>query len=182
MDSNVEPVADERRRGTQTAVNKFVTHRSEMLSLYWKVAGLTPFEDTGVDLPKFSASAERELDAVLDHDDGDSAVETDEATQKSVRLDKFCEVLVDYIAAGHFTLYDRITSGQERRKRTRELAEELYPRIADLTETVIQFSDKYESESEQPQTTDALTRDLSDLGEALATRIELEDKLIDTLS
>ena len=37
-------------------------------------------------------------------------------------LEEFCQVLVDYIAAGHFGLYDRIIKKKERRKKAADLA------------------------------------------------------------
>ena len=44
-------------------------------------------------------------------------------------LDEFLETLVDYIAAGHFGLYQRIAEGNERRQAVVEAAKETYPRI-----------------------------------------------------
>ena len=84
--------------------------------------------------------------------------------------------MVDYLAAGHFGLYQRILEGQERRKEICSLAEELYPKIAKTTEFALDFNDKYEHE-----TNDAFNAqfsdDLSELGQILASRIELEDRL-----
>ncbi len=96
------------------------------------------------------------------------------------RLPEFVHVLVDYIAAGHFGLYERIVSGQERRKRVVEKAQQLYPQIAATTEVAVAFNDKYEG-TDPIKVTETLTHDLSQLGEALAIRTELEDALIDTL-
>ncbi len=93
-------------------------------------------------------------------------------------LDEFCQVLVDYVAGGHFTIYDRIEQGRERRKSVAELADSLYPKIVDLTDVAIRFNDRYmEGAPDKP----TLDRDLSYLGEALANRIELEDQLINEL-
>lgn len=148
MLANVESMTSERRHGTQHALTKFVQHRSEMLSLYWRVAGLQAFDD--------------------------------EEQNTDDRLKDFCEVLIDYIAAGHFTLYDRISTGQERRQKTKDLAAQLYPKIANMTEVAVAFSDKYEANKVIEAS--ELTDDLSTLGEALATRIELEDQLIESLA
>src|SRR5688572_17190928 len=52
-------------------------------------------------------------------------------------LQEFCQVLVDYIAAGHFSLYERIVSGTERRKEVADLAAQIYPRIAQTTEAAL---------------------------------------------
>jgi regulator of sigma D len=96
------------------------------------------------------------------------------------RLREFAQVLVDYIAAGHFGLYERIVSGQERRKRVVGTAEDLYPKIALTTDVSVAFNDKYDGKDLE-SVTDELARDLSSLGESLATRTELEDELIETL-
>lgn len=95
-------------------------------------------------------------------------------------LKEFCEVMVDYVAAGHFALYERIIEGKERRKQLFELAEELYPQIAEVSESVVSFSDKYDA-SEDKLELDSLSSDLSHLGEQLANRIDLEDRLISRL-
>ncbi len=92
-------------------------------------------------------------------------------------LEEFVQILVDYIANGHFGLYERIENGGERRQGVLQLADELYPRIAASTSAAVAFNDRYES---QPSTeiTEELSRALSTLGENLAVRIELEDRLI----
>ncbi|MDH3639183.1 MAG: sigma D regulator [Gammaproteobacteria bacterium] len=95
-------------------------------------------------------------------------------------VEEFCQVLVDYIAAGHFTLYDRIASGQERRHSVREIAEQTYPTIAQTTEHVVAFNDKYEDER-RAENKEELMKDLSELGEQLAIRVELEDRLLNAM-
>lgn len=92
-------------------------------------------------------------------------------------LQEFCQILVDYIAAGHFALYQRISEGRERRQRLAQMAERLYPRIAETSQAVVNFNDKYDAIRE-PQTAPELSADLSRLGEYLAVRAELEDRLI----
>ena len=92
-------------------------------------------------------------------------------------LQEFSQILVDYIASGHFGLYERITEGRERRRGVVKLAEELYPRIADTTRVAIEFNDVYEKSNGKVISAD-LTQRLSKLGEGLAVRIELEDQLI----
>ena len=96
-------------------------------------------------------------------------------------LQEFCQILLDYIAAGHFALYERIVEGNERRQDVATLAGRLYPRIADSTEVALDFNDKYDCE-DHCTALDSLSKDLSRLGEELAVRIELEDKLIQGLS
>ncbi|MHB8253119.1 MAG: sigma D regulator [Acidiferrobacter sp.] len=96
-------------------------------------------------------------------------------------LEEFCQVLVDYVGAAHFSLYERIINGTERRQSVVTLAHDLYPRIEACTETAIIFNDKYDC-ADQCQDIEHLHADLSELGEALAVRIELEDRLIEKLT
>ena len=93
------------------------------------------------------------------------------------RLEEFCQILMDYVAAGHFALYERILEGRERRKSVARLAAELYPRIAETTQFFVDFNDRYDQLNDE-QLQQELSSDLSQLGERLATRIELEDRLI----
>lgn len=96
-------------------------------------------------------------------------------------LQEFCQILVDYVAAGHFALYERIVEGKERRKEVSDLAAQIYPRIADTTDAALDFNDKYDCEDHCTML-EALGTDLSQLGEELAVRIELEDKLLSAMT
>jgi regulator of sigma D len=92
-------------------------------------------------------------------------------------LNDFLEILVDYIASGHFGLYRRIAEGTERRSPVLETARELYPRISQTTDIAVDFSERYE-DADDGRLRSHLTADLSTLGEEVTTRIELEDQLI----
>ena len=92
-------------------------------------------------------------------------------------LQDFQEVLVDYIAAGHFGLYQRISEGTERRKGVLDVAREIYPRIAATTDVAVEFTERYERPDEA-LVREKLTQDLSVLGEMVSNRLELEDRLI----
>ena len=105
----------------------------------------------------------------------DNPVEEDEEL-----LEEFCQVLVDYIAAGHFGLYERIVDGRERRESIADLAKNVYPEIERTTQLALEFSEKYKSENKGRNYT-KLPNDLSILGELLTTRIELEDRLITSM-
>jgi len=144
--------AQERRTGSQELVQKLVTERTEMLALYCQLAGLEPYKNG----------------------------KNSRVKPAQEMLQRFCQVLVDYIAAGHFSLYERIVNGTERRQTIAELAEKLYPQIADSTEAALDFNDKYDC-GDQCEISMAFSDDLSMLGEKLASRIELEDKLIQQL-
>ncbi|MGD8514057.1 MAG: Rsd/AlgQ family anti-sigma factor [Granulosicoccaceae bacterium] len=142
---------ENRRAGTQDLSRQLTDERDHMLVAFCRLAGVEPFDDP------------------------------DNFEQWRDRLDEFCQILVDYLAIGHFGLYQRIVNGEERRDNVRELARKLYPDIANTTETALDFNDKYETATLQPASAD-FSQDLSSLGEILATRIELEDDLLDALN
>lgn len=89
---------------------------------------------------------------------------------------RFAEVLVDYVSLGHFGLYERILSGTERRESLIAVATDIYPEFSEVTELSVSFNDKYENAGEASALTN-LADDLSALGESLARRFELEDRL-----
>ena len=93
-------------------------------------------------------------------------------------LDEFCQVVTDYVAAGHFGLYQRIAEGKERRQEVANIASSIYPQIEESTQQALEFSEKYRAGSSNYAN---LANDLSSLGMALATRIELEDNLISSI-
>lgn len=95
-------------------------------------------------------------------------------------LQKFCQLLVDYSAFGHFEIYERLIDGRERRARVVAVAREVYPRIAEATEVAVVFNDKYDA-ADHDLDLDHLDADLSKLGEELAIRIEMEDRIVDAL-
>ena len=97
-------------------------------------------------------------------------------TQDEELLEEFCQVLTDYVAAGHFGLYQRIAEGKERRQDVASIAGGIYPQIEKSTQQALEFSEKYSTGNTVNYSN--LSNDLSGVGEALAARIELEDKLI----
>jgi regulator of sigma D len=95
-------------------------------------------------------------------------------------LTEFSQILVDYVSLGHFGVYERILAGNERRTRVLSVAKDIYPEFSATTEAAISFNDKYEKISES-NSFDNLEKELSALGENLAKRIDLEDKLCQLL-
>ena len=96
-------------------------------------------------------------------------------------LQEFCQILVDYVAAGHFALYERILEGKERRKEVADIAGEIYERIAQSTQNALDFNDKYDC-GDHCTNLGSLSQDLSRLGEDIALRIELEDRLLSAMN
>jgi regulator of sigma D len=95
-------------------------------------------------------------------------------------LQRFCQLLVDYVAAVHFELCTRIDEGFERRSSVRQAAAEVLPRISSTTDTVVEFNDRYEVLTPE-KLARGLSEDLSEMGRVLATRFELEDRLFEAL-
>ena len=96
-------------------------------------------------------------------------------------LRNFNQRLVDYTAMGHFEIYERIIDGKERRGNIKLVADRVYPSISDTTQLFVEFNDKYDGADESESLVD-LYRDLSQIGEAMAERIESEDMLLREIS
>ena len=104
------------------------------------------------------------------------------SSQKQVKnkLTEFSQILVDYVSLGHFGVYERILKGNERRAQVLSFAKDIYPEFSATTEAAISFNDKYEN-IDKLTVFDNLEQELSALGENLAKRIDLEDKLCELL-
>ena len=58
-----------------------------------------------------------------------------------------------------------------------DAAQEVYPLIAETTEHAVAFNDKYDASDHELDFSE-LSRDLSALGEQIAARVELEDRML----
>ena len=96
-----------------------------------------------------------------------------------LKLRKLCQLLVDYVSAGHFEIYTQLVEEGRELNDVEGLraAGELYKMIDSTTETILDFNDKYQEIDDL----DAIETDLSHLGEVLATRFESEDTMIEVL-
>ena len=99
--------------------------------------------------------------------------------QRGEKLRSFCQILVDYVSAGHFEVYDQlIKEGREfDDAEALQQASKLYDTIDKTTEKLLDFNDKYLETDDLS----SLTIDLSQLGEALEVRFSTEDRLISLL-
>ncbi len=103
---------------------------------------------------------------------------TDIINPQQKNFQGFCEVLVDYVSAGHFEIYEQLLQESALfRDGHVEMVERLYTVIAKTTAIVLNFHDKCMSLKPKSD----LTHDLSVLGLALETRFAAEDYLIDVL-
>jgi len=112
-----------------------------------------------------------------------AALEANDAPIDDVlsNLKRFNQKLVDYAALGHFEIYQRIMDGKERRESIKAIASEIYPVISRTTDYFVEFNDKYEG-ADGRDSISPLSEDLSLIGEAMASRIEKEDKLLREMS
>ena len=143
---------DDRRSRSREKLATLVKTRTETLSRYTQLANQRPFEPD------------------------QEVVEA---------LQEFCQVLIDYTASAHFQLYRYITDKLERRSAVLKVADNVYPHIAQTTDAILRFNDKYESAdllNGELSVLEILDADLSSLGETLAERIQLEDKVIGALT
>lgn len=99
------------------------------------------------------------------------------------QINGFCDVLIDYVSAGHFEVYQQIANDCEINGPTSiKLLNELFPDISKTTDVVVDFNEKYSKMiASEEQMMSRFDQDLSALGEAIAKRVDLEDNLIDTL-
>lgn len=143
----------ERRERLHNTIASLVRLRQEVIVSYCQLSGVSSFDR---------------------RNDEAHAVEADQ-------LRRFCQIMVDYTAMGHFEVYQRIIEGKERRRAVKEVAAEVYPAIAETTDYLVDFNDKYDAFEGTPDDVDMLARDLSKLGEVIAVRGELEDRILDAL-
>ncbi len=98
-------------------------------------------------------------------------------------LRSFSQILVDYASSWHFGVYEHLLAEADAfNDGGIELAKEMDPKIQQTTDSILNFNDRYsEIESMTVQDASHLSDRLSDLGEVLAERFELEDQLIEAL-
>ncbi|WP_185234658.1 sigma D regulator [Teredinibacter franksiae] len=94
-------------------------------------------------------------------------------------LKRMCQLMVDYVSAGHFEIYDQLVQEGREYEDSEALTEakSLFGQVDKTTEYVLDFNDKYQEIDDL----DSLSPDLSKLGERLATRFEAEDRAIEVL-
>ncbi|MBA1262222.1 sigma D regulator [Stutzerimonas sp. NM35] len=104
-----------------------------------------------------------------------------EAALSRPALQSFCQILLDYVSAGHFEIYEQLLQEAEAfgDKRGLELAHQIYPRIEAITDVAVAFNDRCDKGDclDSP----GLHDELQHLGQLLHERFELEDCLIEVL-
>lgn len=95
-------------------------------------------------------------------------------------VERFCQLLVDYLSSGHFEVYEQLLrEGSEFSDGSLENAQDLFPLIQISTNLALDFNDNYSGFSDPTvQELREFIDALSALGVALEERFELEDKMI----
>lgn len=100
-----------------------------------------------------------------------------QGTANKGRLQKFCQLLLDYASAGHFEVfYQLLREAEAFQDGSAEAAMSLLPKINATTTAALDFNDRY-GDTQVPGAS-VLAKDLSRLGEVLAERFDYEDQLI----
>jgi regulator of sigma D len=145
--------------GSHSAIDNWLNERQELLVRYCQLAGTPPFERKDNSLPE-------EMDITL-----------------------FCQVMMDYISAGHFEVYEQIVKAcKVNGSDSHQLATNLYPKIDLTTDSALVFNDKYAEPAERKANGNNaddffsdFDTDLSQVGQAMENRFSLEDELIEAL-
>lgn len=95
-------------------------------------------------------------------------------------LSRFSQLLIDYVSLGHFGIYEHLLAEKRQQAEVLTYANRLYPAFSSTTASAILFNDAYD-DGKRNFKTDNLESDLSALGEHLAKRMELEDRLCSML-
>lgn len=95
------------------------------------------------------------------------------------QVERLCQIMMDYVSAGHFEVYGQLIREGQEFNNTKALAEadRLYTQVEATTDAVLDFNDKYQETDDLS----SLPDDLSRLGVQLETRFEAEDGMIAVL-
>jgi regulator of sigma D len=104
-----------------------------------------------------------------------AAKQTPPSASAQPKIDRFCELLVDYVSAGHFEVYcELLDEGARRGASGSREAGSLYQQIVPTTLVALDFNDRYLRRAGNTN----FAADLSGLGQVLASRFDWEDALI----
>lgn len=103
----------------------------------------------------------------------------DNEALRGAKLREMCQILVDYVSAGHFEIYDQLMKEGREFEDDDALKEagSLFTVVDSTTEQILDFNDKYLETDDLT----ALDKDLSALGETLEVRFTAEDRMIAVL-
>ena len=97
-----------------------------------------------------------------------------------LRIERFCEVLVDYLSAGHFEIFIELENeARTFDERGIQFIEALYPYLQQSTEVGLSFNDSCDQLRHGDSCFQQIRSELSHLAESLTDRFQLEDQLIE---
>jgi regulator of sigma D len=103
-------------------------------------------------------------------------------TPIAIKIQAFCQVMMDYVSAGHFEVYGKLRDGVHAQgEEGDQLLSQVYPKIDMTTDKALAFNDKYETVEKCGMHIDDLDKELSIIAEHLSKRFDLEDQLIAAL-
>ena len=97
------------------------------------------------------------------------------------QLSRFSEILIDYVSLGHFGVFEHLFQDADSHDPALSFAKAIYPALSSTTDAAVSFNDKYENSTTTNTIFNDLKQDLSALGESLAKRIDLEDRLCELM-
>ncbi|WP_105903384.1 sigma D regulator [Vibrio gangliei] len=141
--------------GSSDVIDHWLDTRQNLIVEYWKLATLKPTHHKKTALAKLPSPQE---------------------------LQNFCQHVVDYISEGHFKIYDMVMdSWQSTGFSPTEEINQTYFKIVETTEPLLNYTDKYADVDAEDELED-FDADLSQIGEVLEERFELEDELIQMIA
>lgn len=134
--------------GSNEAIDNWLIERQAVLVSFCELIGLSPQEQMGKKLPE----------------EGE--------------VKRFCQLLMDYISAGHFEIFKNIISQcKNNGPQDSEKAKSIYPQLNASTDFALQFNDKFAENSLQNNEFN-FDQYLESLGKTLEERFVLEDQLL----
>lgn len=107
---------------------------------------------------------------------------TPQDTPIAIKVQALCQVLIDYVSAGHFEIYHKLVKEAELCNHDcQDLISRIMPKIQDSTELALAFNDRYASVELCEKSMPTMAKDLNKLGMVMVERFDLEDQLIDRL-
>ncbi|OEF29374.1 Rsd/AlgQ family anti-sigma factor [Vibrio rumoiensis] len=141
--------------GSSDVIDHWLETRQNLIVEYWKLAAFEPSQHKKTALTKLPSPAE---------------------------LQNFCQHVVDYISEGHFKIYDMVMQKwQSTGFSPTEDIDQTYAKIVTTTEPLLNYTDKYAEVDAEDELED-FEFDLSQIGEVLEDRFELEDQLIQMIA
>ena len=107
---------------------------------------------------------------------------TPQSTPIAVKVQALCQVLIDYVSAGHFEIYHQLMKeAEEFNEDYAALIANTFPEIEKSTALALEFNDRYANVELCEKNMQTMARDLNALGMVMVERFELEDQLINSL-